>query len=120
VRGNAQSLPYPADLFDQIVATFPSEYLFQPRALAEIHRVLSPDGLLVVLPVAWIGQGSKIDRGLEMVYRVTHQAPARNDEVWRTRITKIFLQAGFDVFTETITIDTSETFILLARVPKLL
>lgn len=53
-RGLAQALPYPAGTFHQVVATFPSEYIFDPQTLLEIHRVLAPEGEAVVLLGAWI------------------------------------------------------------------
>jgi ubiquinone/menaquinone biosynthesis C-methylase UbiE len=120
VRGKAQYLPFSAGVFDQIVTTFPSEYLFRSQTLAEIHRVLSPDGLLVVLPVAWIGRGSRIDRGLGRIYQLTHQAPPRKDEQWEIRMIELFQKAGFDVRTETIAIASSEIFLVLASSLKLL
>jgi ubiquinone/menaquinone biosynthesis C-methylase UbiE len=120
VRGTARYLPFPTAAFDQIVATFPSEYLFQSQTLAEIRRVLCPGGLLVVLPVAWIGRGSSVERGLESLFRVTHQAPERTDEQWKIRMLEPFKQAGFEVRSETVTLNTSEIFILLAGQPNLL
>jgi ubiquinone/menaquinone biosynthesis C-methylase UbiE len=114
VRGQAQNLPFSADVFDQIVSTFPSDYLFQPETIAEIRRVLSPEGLLVVLPVAWVGRRSRIDRGLESVFRVTHQAPERTDEMWKKRMIEFLLQADFNVRIEKITLASSEIFLVLA------
>ena len=120
VRGQAQQLPFSANVFDQVVSTFPSEYLFRPETIAEIRRVLSPGGLLVVLPVALVGRGSRIERGLENVSRITHQAPGRKDEKWKIRMVELFRQAGFTVRIETTTLASSEIFLVLASMPKLL
>jgi len=49
-RGLAQALPYPAGTFDAAAATFPAEYIFDPRTLDEVHRVLAPGGTFVILP----------------------------------------------------------------------
>jgi ubiquinone/menaquinone biosynthesis C-methylase UbiE len=46
----AQALPFPAAAFDAVISTFPSEYIFDPRTLAEVARVLRPGGLLVIVP----------------------------------------------------------------------
>lgn len=116
VNGEAQRLPYATAAFDQIVSTFPSEYLFQSQTLAEIRRVLRPGGLLVVLPVAWIGKRSRIDRGLERVYRFTHQAPDKNDIHWNNRMIEIFQQAGFSARSETISLGSSNIYLVLAYV----
>lgn len=120
VRGQARCLPFSANVFDQVVSTFPSEYLFQPETIAEIRRVLSPGGLLVVLPFAWVGHRSRIDRGLEQLFRITHQTPERKDNKWENDMVELFLKAGFDVRTETITLTSSEIFLVLASLPKLL
>ncbi len=52
-RANAQRLPFPSRVFTTIVATFPSEFIFDPRTAAEISRTLTADGKLVVLLSAW-------------------------------------------------------------------
>ena len=120
VRSQAQDLPFSAGVFDQIVSTFPSDYLFQPQTIAEIRRVLCPGGQLIVLPVAWIGRGSRIDRGLGNLFRVTHQAPEREDEQWKIRMDELFQQAGFCVNTETVMLPSSEIILVVASLPKLL
>jgi ubiquinone/menaquinone biosynthesis C-methylase UbiE len=50
VRASAMALPFPAATFDAVVSTFPSEYIFDPRTLREIARVLRPAGPLVIVP----------------------------------------------------------------------
>jgi len=49
VQGSAQSLPFSADSFDNVVSTFPSEYIYDPETIAEIARVLRPGGHLIVI-----------------------------------------------------------------------
>jgi ubiquinone/menaquinone biosynthesis C-methylase UbiE len=120
VRGMAQHLPFKASVFDRIVSTFPSEYLFQQPSLSEIYRVLTPGGLLVVVPVAWVGRGSPAKRLLAWLFRITHQAPQRDDSHWQSRLLEPFQKAGFDVQTETIALRSSEVLVVLAGKPKML
>lgn len=48
LRGSVESLPFPAASFDAAVATGVLEYVEDvPRALAEVARVLRPDGIFV-------------------------------------------------------------------------
>src|SRR5258706_12807134 len=54
-RGYAQFLPFELGCFEDVVATFPTEYIFDVRTLAEVRRVLRPGGKLIVMPMAWIG-----------------------------------------------------------------
>ncbi|MDQ6740540.1 MAG: methyltransferase domain-containing protein [Actinomycetota bacterium] len=49
-RAASQALPFPAETFDAVLSTFPSEYIFDPLTVSEIVRVLRPGGLLVVVP----------------------------------------------------------------------
>jgi ubiquinone/menaquinone biosynthesis C-methylase UbiE len=120
VRGNAQSLPFSSDCFDQIVSTFPAEYLFQSLTLAEVYRVLAPGGQLIVLPVAWIRRHSLVGRSLAWLFRVTHQAPPREDKQWQTQLIEPFCRGGFEVHTEIKSLPSSEVFVLLAGKPKML
>ncbi|MGH2509849.1 MAG: class I SAM-dependent methyltransferase, partial [Ktedonobacteraceae bacterium] len=49
LQGSAQHLPFAADSFDNVVSTFPSEYMYDPATIAEIERVLRPGGRLIVI-----------------------------------------------------------------------
>lgn len=49
LQGSAQHLPFAADAFDNVVSTFPSEYIYDPATIAEIERVLRPGGRLIVI-----------------------------------------------------------------------
>lgn len=74
-NGYAQTLPFPANCFNQIAATFPTTYIYAPETLLEIYRVLRPGGTLVVLPAAWITGNRLVDRGAATLFRVTGQTP---------------------------------------------
>jgi ubiquinone/menaquinone biosynthesis C-methylase UbiE len=96
-RGLSQALPCPANYFDTVVSTFPSEYIFDSRTLAEIKRVLRPGGKLVVLPAAFPSNGF-----LKWLYKVTGETPeALNDQLTR-RLAEPFIKAGFRTDVKTI------------------
>lgn len=48
-QAEVQKLPFAGASFDTVVSTFPTEYIADPAALAEIARVLRPDGRLIVV-----------------------------------------------------------------------
>src|SRR5437588_7496091 len=48
-QGSAQHLPFMDASFDTVVSTFPSEYIYDPDTIAEVERVLRPDGRLIVI-----------------------------------------------------------------------
>jgi len=52
-RGRAQMLPFAHQTFDSIVATFPTEFIYDPASLDEMNRVLRPSGTLVIIPGAY-------------------------------------------------------------------
>ena len=52
IQGSAQQLPFPAGMFDSVVSTFPSEYIYDPDTVAEVARVLRPGGRFIVIESA--------------------------------------------------------------------
>jgi ubiquinone/menaquinone biosynthesis C-methylase UbiE len=109
VNGDAQNLPFAAGAFDQVVATFPSEYIASPETLSGIWRVLAPDGSLVVLLGAWItGKGLR-ERAAAALFRITGQAPNIDD-----RATDPARRAGFETRIEWIHLKTSTLAVVIA------
>lgn len=49
IQGDAQHIPFPDTSFDTVVSTFPSEYIYDTRTIAEIARLLRPGGRLIVI-----------------------------------------------------------------------
>lgn len=108
-RGITQALPYPNEMFDTIVSTFPSEYIFDPQTLSEVKRVLRNRGRLIVLPAAFPTNGF-----LKWLYKVTGESSAALDESIKERLTGPFLQAGFQVDVQILVMQSSQLVILLA------
>ncbi|MCJ7432834.1 MAG: methyltransferase domain-containing protein [Anaerolineales bacterium] len=107
-RGLAQQLPFPNESFNTVVATFPTEYIFDPRTLAEVRRCLLNGGRLVVLPVAW--PKSPL---LAWLYKVTGESPSAIDPIIQ-RVKPIFANAGFDVRLERLEEKSSRLLIIIA------
>jgi ubiquinone/menaquinone biosynthesis C-methylase UbiE len=91
-RGLAQALPFRDGAFDTILATFPAEYITDPRTLSEVRRCLSDGGRFVVLPAA-LPQ----NRFLAWLFRVTGQAPTDAVQIIRQKIGESLLQSEYDV-----------------------
>lgn len=117
VHGLAQSLPFSDSQFRQIVSTFPSEYIFHPTTLLEIHRVLTPGGELLVLPVAWITGARWYDRLAASLFRVTGQSPETYSPALIERMISPFQEAGFLVTAEMIEHESSRLLLLHATKP---
>jgi ubiquinone/menaquinone biosynthesis C-methylase UbiE len=109
-RGISQALPYPSDHFDCVVSTFPSEYIFDPRTLVEIKRVLCRGGRLVVLPVTYPKSGF-----LQWLYKVTRESPAAFDDAIKERLLKPFQNAGFAMEMKIVELESSRLILLLAE-----
>jgi ubiquinone/menaquinone biosynthesis C-methylase UbiE len=75
LRGRAQQLPFATGSFQQVIATFPPEFILEPGTLADVHRVLKPGGSLVCLPYAWFTSRHFPYSLLAGLFRVTGQAP---------------------------------------------
>ncbi len=113
-RGLAQSLPFPAQTFDTVVSTFPSEYIFDVRTLSDVSRVLDDGGRFIVLPAAWI-IGRKIrDRLASWLFRVTGETPRNLHEIIASRAVHPLENAGFDVEVQELEIRSSLVMVIVA------
>lgn len=113
-RGIAQHLPFPNETFDTVLATFPAEYIFDPKTLAEARRVLVPGGRFVILPGAIITGRGVLDRLLAWVFRITGETPPNLSEIIHERSKEPLGKAGFQVRTHEVAIKSSLVFIVLA------
>jgi len=109
-RGMAQNLPFPDQSFDTVVATFPTEYITDPRTLAEVKRCLLNGGRLVILPAA-------LPRNpfLDWLFRVTHQSPTEALDIVRSKLKQPFVSMDFETEVETLDVKSGILLIVLAR-----
>ena len=49
VRASTKAIPFPSEAFDNIISTFPSQYILIDATLGQIRRVLSRQGRCIVL-----------------------------------------------------------------------
>lgn len=49
IQGLSQCLPFPDHSFDNVISTFPNEYIYDPKTISEIKRVLRPNGRLIIV-----------------------------------------------------------------------
>jgi ubiquinone/menaquinone biosynthesis C-methylase UbiE len=96
VRGKAQELPFASGVFTAIVATFPTEFMFQPTTLKELHRTLKNDGTLVIVPNGVFIGGGAIQGFLEWLYQVTGQRASKYDRGIVDEIASFFASYGFE------------------------
>jgi SAM-dependent methyltransferase len=81
IQGRSQRLPFSDNSFDDVVSTFPSEYIYDPDTIAEIERVLRPGGRLIVIEGAnllAVGFFQPILLFLQMLVYGPQRSPAKN------------------------------------------
>jgi ubiquinone/menaquinone biosynthesis C-methylase UbiE len=116
VNGYAQFSPFSSSSFDQVVATFPSEYITHPSTVREIYRILAPGGQFVLIPFAWITGYQWPDRLAAWLFRVTGQAPKRqfNIQTYAHPFVQSLQQSGFQTQVHGIQLESSQVLVVLA------
>lgn len=112
-RGYTQYLPFPDKIFDQVVSTFPSEYIFNPLTLSESYRILKDGGKFVILPVAWIDGKRWWEKAAAWLFKITGQAPT-----WDDRYLDPFHKAGFDIKTEIVEGPSWTVMLIIGEKPE--
>src|SRR4030042_6298287 len=92
VRGKAQTLPFADECLQQVVMTFPSEFIFNSHTIYEIHRVLVKGGAAVILPFVWMTGRKPLERAVAWLYRITGETPE-----WDEKSLDPLKKMGFDV-----------------------
>jgi ubiquinone/menaquinone biosynthesis C-methylase UbiE len=115
IRGWGQNLPFPAETFDTIIATFPTEYIFEESTPSEAWRTLKNGGRLIVLPVAWVTGAGILDRFAAWLFRVTGQAPSDLSKESLSRLTKPFAEMGFQVDYKLLEVKSSRVLIIISN-----
>lgn len=73
-RANVMALPFADDSFSSLVMTFPPGFVYNPRALSEMHRVLEPSGALVWIDAPYLVPRDTWGRFLDWAFSITGSA----------------------------------------------
>ena len=109
VRCRSQALPFRSNVFTSSVATFPTEYIVDPKTLKEIARVMNEHGRLVIVAGAQLGDRQPSARLIDWLYRVTGQS-----EPLPTGAESVFDQAGLTARIETERVGRSQVMLVVA------
>jgi ubiquinone/menaquinone biosynthesis C-methylase UbiE len=90
VRAHAEAMPFPSGTFDNLISTFPSNYILSGKTLAEIKRVLGPQGRCVVL-----GLGVQFTSALKQ--RITNLWMGRTEETIICHFIQAAQEAGYSI-----------------------
>ncbi len=111
-QGRAQALPFPTDHFSNVIATFPTAYIFEAPTLAEVRRVLNsalPQARLIVVFQGYLNAPAPIRALIEWAYRATGQRSAP-----RRAVLTIFEQAGFQAQWEKTAFEGARAGVIIA------
>lgn len=112
VNARAQCMPFYGECFQQVVATFPTNYIIETSTLAEAWRLLVPGGELLILPLAQItGKGGR-ERASAWLFRFTKQTPD-----WDEAFLQPFKDAGFQSELEWVKMKSSTILLIHAQKP---
>jgi ubiquinone/menaquinone biosynthesis C-methylase UbiE len=107
VRGTSDYLPFTNECFQQVVMTFPAEFIFNQPTFVEINRVLARGGEAVILPLAWITGRKPLQRAVAWFNQITGEAPE-----WDEKYLEPFKMLGFDVASKMINYSDSKVLII--------
>jgi ubiquinone/menaquinone biosynthesis C-methylase UbiE len=111
IRGNALMLPFADHCLNQVVMTFPSEYILNSATLGEIQRVLVNGGMAIMVPLVWITGKKPLERAAAWLNRISGEAPE-----WNEKSLDPIKKAGFMVSWKMIDFGSSK--ILMVRMVK--
>lgn len=113
LRARAQELPFPDHSFDSIVMTFPPGFIYDPRVLAEFHRLLDPNGRLI-----WVDAGRLLPQNV--FSRLLNRAfdAVGGDEMFSPSAHTLLTRAGFDVRIESVQDEASVVMVAVAQITK--
>ena len=109
-RALAQKMPFADRSFDTIIATFPTEYIFDRHTLSEAYRVLRNSGRLIVLLAAW----PKISI-LAWLFKVTGESSSDTHESIKSKIKDALHHTDFKLEVQIVEVKSSNLLVFTAR-----
>lgn len=111
-RGQVQALPFAAASFDNVVSTFPAEFVAEMATLQEVYRVLRPHGQFLIVPEGHLTGRGPLFWLVELLWRVTLRGKP-DEQMWQPFVARLE-QAGFSVAIHPITLKSSGTTVIVA------
>jgi ubiquinone/menaquinone biosynthesis C-methylase UbiE len=114
-QAKAQALPFPSGHFANVIATFPTNYMFDPATLAEIRRVLKPvqnggTGQLIIVVQGHLRGPWPLRSVIDWLYQITGQQDFPD-----VKPIHVFAQHHFDAHWENIEVEGASARLLVAR-----
>ena len=107
-QGRVQALPFANGVFHSVAIAFPTDFICQPSALAEISRVLALSGRLVVVDEGYLLGCGLLDRFINWLYIFTGQREPR------PKLKAVLKRSGFAIIQEEYSNRISTAHIMIA------
>lgn len=111
-RGRAEALPFATCVFDAVVLTFPTPFVYDPAWLRHVVRALKPGGSLIVLDKTSFQKRTLHTRLLEWLFRITGQRGPAPD------LPGLLVAVGLSVQRRQIQVEDSRVSLMLAQKPE--
>lgn len=111
-QADARHMPYPADHFVNMIATFPTPYIFEPATLHEVCRVLQPGGCLIIVLQGQLEGTTWLLRFIEYLYHLTGQRG-----FLETDPLQVFAAAGLEAAWHVEDLPGSQALLIVAQKP---
>ncbi|MFK7802771.1 MAG: class I SAM-dependent methyltransferase [Anaerolineae bacterium] len=109
--------------FDSILSQFPTSFIFETETLSTLHRLLKPNGVLVVLPEGHLTSRGIVSRFIHWLFYITGQTVGDSNEqpdseaeaAFWSSLKQQFAAAGFEVRFEFVCLEKSEATVIVAQ-----
>lgn len=116
IQGEAARLPVMSNSIAALVSTFPTSFIFHPKTLSEIERVLKPDGQAVIVLSAQLTRSGILAAAISSLYRLTGQTYSRVSD---SEIHHQFRAPGLTAEAHTISLgDSLAQMVMLRKAPE--
>lgn len=109
VRGTVQHLPFPAQIFEAIICTFPTNFIFESSTMREVHRILVSQGQYIIVLNGMLNSDNFIENSIEWLYKITGQRESENYS-----LSDIFETYGFKISIALETCPHSKALVIVA------
>jgi len=80
IRASGMALPFGDSQFQYAICTFPTEFIFNPKTLSELHRVMKPQGEIIIVLHGELMRENIQTHIVDVAYAVANHRPPSNLE----------------------------------------
>lgn len=113
VRGMVQHLPFLPEQFDNVLSTFPAQFITEKVTLAEVWRVLRPRGQFIIVPEGHLTGRGPLFWLVQLLWRATLRGKP-DETTWQPFVTRLE-ESGFAVTLHRVQLPHSGCTVIIAQ-----